>query len=183
MSRITAPFEVGKHLILFALASAIAFGGCLAVNDSSGDGDADADSDADGEELCDPTGRSLIDTGVYIAPEACTEITLYALEETAENDVWLLAVGWPMYGEYRVLELTNLATGDVETEMLYLGDPEFTLFAGNYILGGFEVAEGDNEIEYKEYLTRETEEGEFYEEVFREGTFTLNVTLSDSVGL
>lgn len=30
----------------------------------------DDDDDDDSEELCAPTGRSLIDTGVYIAPEA-----------------------------------------------------------------------------------------------------------------
>jgi hypothetical protein len=131
-------------------------------------------------ELCAPTGRSLVDTGVYIGPDGCAAVTLYALQDTSPT-AWVLAVGWPMYGEYHALEITNVTTGDTETEILYLGDPEFTLFAGDYNLGGFEVAAGDNVMEYKVYNTRETDGG-YVEDIVAQGQFTLNVTLSNSTG-
>ena len=132
--------------------------------------------------LCAPTGRSLIDNGVYIAPEACTDVTLYALDAGASNDAWILKVAWPLYGQYHALELTNRTTGDVEREILFTGDPEFTLFSGNYLLGGFEMAAGDNQIDFVVYDTTEPTPGMFVRNVIREGTFTLHVTLSSSTG-
>ncbi|MFZ5445485.1 MAG: hypothetical protein ACOZQL_36175 [Myxococcota bacterium] len=112
-------------------------------------------TDGGTEALCAPTGRSLVSTGVYIAPEACTDVTLYALEvpDSGVPDAWVLKVGWPMYGEYHVLELTNRTTGDTEKELFYSGDPEFTLSSGNYALGSFKMAAGDNAIDFVVYNT------------------------------
>jgi hypothetical protein len=141
-------------------------------------------SDAGTAALCAPTGRSLVATGVYIAPEACTEVTLYALEvpDSGTPDAWVLEVGWPMYGEHHVLELTNRTTGDTERELFYSGDPEFALGAGAYALGHFKVAAGDNTIEYLVYDSVELADGGFARNVEREGSFTLQVTLSNSTG-
>lgn len=154
----------------------------ISINQADGDADGDVDVEDRTEELCAPTGRSLFRTGVYIAPEACTEVTLYALEESAENDAWVLAVGWPMYGEHHVLELTNETSGDTERELLYLGDPEFVLYVGRYNLGGFEMVEGDNVIAFEVYDTIEDPPGEFFRDIVREGTFTIHVTISDLRG-
>lgn len=144
---------------------------------------ADASVDGANPALCAPTGRSLIATGVYIAPEACTDVTLYALDAGPANDSWVLHVAWPLYGEYHALEVTNDTTGDVETEVLFTGDPEFSLFSGNYVLGGFEMAAGDNALRFVVYNTLENSDGTFTRQIHREGSFTLHVTLSDSVGL
>lgn len=143
---------------------------------------ADASVDGTVPALCAPTGRSLIDTGVYIAPEACTDVTLYALDATPTNDAWVLHVAWPMYGQYHALELTNQTTGDVEREILYTGDPEFTLFSGNYVLGGYEMAAGDNTIDYLVYDTTEPTPGTYERTIVRQGSFVLHVTLSASTG-
>jgi hypothetical protein len=139
--------------------------------------------DAGTQALCAPTGRSLVSTGVYIAPEACTDVTLYAIDvpDSGVPDAWVLSVGWPMYGEYHVLELTNRTTGDTERELFYSGDPEFTLGSGNYVLGHFAVAAGDNTLDYVVYNSVETDAG-VQRNIKREGTFTLHVTLSNSTG-
>jgi hypothetical protein len=160
--------------LVFALVSCLAGAGCLAVGDNS--------EHMTPDELCRPTGRSLVDTGVYLSPEGCTNVTLYALEAQPENDSWILAVGWPMYGEYHALELTNQATGDFLRKIIYSGDPEFTLFAGNYLLGGFEMAQGDNPIDFVSYDTLENPDGTLTDVIDREGTYTIHVTLSDSIG-
>ncbi|HEY3351834.1 MAG TPA: hypothetical protein VGQ83_01175 [Polyangia bacterium] len=159
---------------LFACALTAALG--CGVDDIS----AHVNRDSGTEELCAPTGRSLIDTGVYIGPDGCAAVTLYALQD-ANPTAWVLAVAWPMYGEYHALEIKNLTTSDTETEILYLGDPEFTLFAGDYNLGGFEVASGDNVMEYKVYNTVATDGG-YVENIVAQGQFTLRVQLSDSTG-
>jgi len=129
------------------------------------------------EELCAPTGRVLIDSGVYLGPDACEQVTLYRTDAT--TDYWLMSVAWPMYGEYWVLELTNRTTGDFEKELIYTGDPEFLLFSGDYLLGGFEVAEGLNVIDYKLYKSVEAEDGSRSENVKDEGVYELTVELVD----
>ena len=144
-----------------------------------------ADAGIDGQipGLCAPTGRSLIATGVYIAPEACTDVTLYALDAASRNDSWVLHVAWPLYGEYHALEVTNDTTGDVEREVIFTGDPEFSLFSGNYVLGGLEVAAGANALRFVVYNTVENADGTYTRQIYREGSFVLHVTLSSSVGL
>jgi hypothetical protein len=151
---------------------------CMAATTGCGVKDISANlGDGGTSELCQPTGRSLVDTGVYIGPDGCQSVTLYALD-AANPTAWVLAVGWPMYGEYHALKITNTTTGDTEDEILYLGDPEFTLYAGDYNLGGFEVTSGDNVMEYKVYNTLETDGG-YEENIVAQGQFTLHVTLSN----
>ena len=130
--------------------------------------------------LCAPTGWATYDTGVYLSPQGCTEVTLYAIGEEVPPTYWVLAVGWPMYGDTYSLQVTNETTGDVEDELFYLGDPEFTLFAGDYNLGGLEVVAGANTITFRVWDTVANTDGTYTDVVIEEGTYTLWVTLSDA---
>jgi len=161
MSRLTLP--------LATLGVALTMMGCNADISSALDPDGD-----NYEVLCDPTGMSLYHTGVYIGPDGCEEATLYIVDEE-DPSYWLLSVSWPMYGEYFPLSITNLTTGDTEREYIYGRDPEFLLYGGDYLLGGLEVVEGINELEY----TLWDGTGEEDVLVYEEGTFTLDVVFSD----
>lgn len=172
---------MARHFLLLLVAFFVLAGAGCGVRDISAS-HRDASVDGTVPPLCAPTGRSLVATGVYIAPEACTEVTLYALDASPDDRGWVLRVSWPMYGEYHALELTNETTGDVEREILYTGDPEFAIFAGEYVFGGLEVAEGDNVLDFVVYDTVELPSGDYERHVVREGSFTLHVTLDESTG-
>ena len=127
------------------------------------------------EALCAPTGRSMVNTGVYIGPDGCEEVTLYIIDEE-DPTYWLLAVSWPMYGEYKPLDLENLTSGDSMSDYIYSRDPEFTLYAGDYLLGGLEVMEGLNEFSYTLWDFIGPQDNEELE-IVEEGTFELEVLL------
>jgi hypothetical protein len=98
--------------------------------------------------LCRPTGRAYVDTGVYIGKGACESITLYRV---GSNNAWSLEVGYPTYQDQGSLTFVNRTTGDSENEALYTGDPEFTVYAGDYPLGGLEMVAGENKIAVYDY--------------------------------
>ncbi len=125
------------------------------------------------EVLCAPTGRAMFNTGVYIGPDGCLDVTLHIIDEE-DPTYWLLLVSWPMYGDYYPLTIDNLTTGDRYNDYIYFRDPELTLYAGDYLLGGFEVVEGLNEFEYTLGGFEDDGEGD----AVGEGQFTLHVSLS-----
>lgn len=128
------------------------------------------------DSICEPTGSALVDTGIYLAPEGCSQITLQPLDEnSAANDAWIMEVSWPMYGEHHVLEVTNLETGDSEKELFYKGDPNFVLYTGNYSLGGLQMVTGANRIQFNEHNFEDDENGQAQQIIIRQGTFVVTI--------
>ncbi|MGC4122625.1 MAG: hypothetical protein QM765_50250 [Myxococcales bacterium] len=147
---------------------------------SCGLGVKDISSHAGDGGLCSPTGRSLVDTGVYIGPGACSTVTLYALQDQNPT-AWVLAVAWPMRGEHHYLKVENLTTGGHETKLIYTGDPEWKLYSGDYYLGGLEMAAGANALHYKVW-DAVPGDGGYVDKIIDEGELTLQVELSSSTG-
>ncbi len=164
MLRLPRAMRTSQSLLLAGVFLVSACG--LGADRSSG-----LDPNADNREvLCAPTGRALVDTGVYIGPDGCESVSLVASEE---GNYRVLSVGWPTYGDEDLLvRIENQTTGDVELEEFYVGDPEFVLFVGEYSLGGLEVVEGANQFSYE--IRRRTPDG-------REGVLLEQATFSLTV--
>lgn len=128
--------------------------------------------------LCQPTGRSYVQTGVFIGPGGCTEVTLYANRD-ADPTYWTLRVGFPVHGSHPNLRINDVTTGDQETEIVYTGDPDFTLYSGDYYLGGLQMVAGRNDLHYRLY---HYDDGSTTETVLEESSFVVNVVLSASTG-
>jgi len=131
---------------------------------------------------CDPTGLQFIDTGVYIGPNGCPAITLFAMSEESGNDAWAVEVGFDMRGTHDILEVYNHATSDSEREIIYIGDPNFVVYNGRYPLSGLEVVRGKNQIHYETYTYTE-DGGVLQKHVVSQGDFELQVTLTDEVAV
>jgi hypothetical protein len=159
-----------RRLVL--LSFAILSSGCLLT---------ERGTDGGNDPYCNPTGYVLSGSGVSIGPEGCEEVTLYRTD-AAKPDTYVLRVFWPMHDKHDSLYLTNKTTNDTENEILYLGDPDFTLYIGDYSPGGLLVREGTNTIDYRTTAVQTDASGKAVTVETAHGTFSLVVHVTTSPG-